>query len=131
MATTLKQSQLYPLSTENSDAIPLDVIRPTGIIRLALSAPTTDLVIPEEVKIAAFYSKLGCFIHFGLLMPNPPISNTYYPDALFIPPGVIITSVIPSVNAKVVPLSADGELIIQGIYKWAGVGLDRQVNRIL
>lgn len=125
--------QLYPFSTEDSKAIPLDVIRPLSLIKKSIpAAGTVVLTIPVDWKLATFYSPEGCFIEFvTATIPNPPVDNTPYPTTLLVPPNCVVTSTVIAGAARVVSLSGVlGYVVAQQIQKWAGLALSRQASSI-
>ena len=133
MATSPVSKQLYPFATEDSKVIPLDVIRPLALVKKSFPAVgTSALTIPADWKIATFFSAAGCIIQFAAVaLPNPPVDNTSYVDALLIPPGCVVTSTVLPGNATVIPLtSLAGYVIAQHIQKWSGLALARQVSKV-
>jgi hypothetical protein len=132
MATSPINKQLYPFSTEDSKAIPLDIIRPIAVIKVAFGVTTTSVTIPVGWQLASFYSPVGCFIQFAASsMPASLVSGTSYNDVLFVPPNCVVTSTVLEGVATIVPYNAiAGTLVIQHIQKWAGLALQGRVSRI-
>lgn len=131
MATTGIEKELYPFSTEDSKAIPLDVIRPLSLFKRAfLAAGQTVLTIPVGWKVAAFYSSTGCMIQFAASsLVGPPADGTVYPDTLFIPPNCVVTATVLEGAGTVVSLAGvAGYVVVQQIQKWSGLALKRQIS---
>lgn len=122
--------QLYPFSTADSESIPLEIIRPTGVITVKFtSGGEVPISFGDTMQLAAFYSPEGCFLQFGDTLIAPVLSGAHYEDTLFVPPGVIITSVIVKKSARAISYIGGGSLIVQGIYKWASLALPIQQQR--
>lgn len=134
MATpTAIEKQLYPFATEDSKAIPLDIIRPLAMIKKSFpAAGVAALTIPVDWLVASFFSPTGCFVQFGsATLVNPPVDNTGYVDTLFVPPNCVITSTVINGAATVSSFNlAAGTLVVQQIQKWSGLALSRQVAKI-
>ena len=130
---TAIEKELYPLSAEDSTAIPLEVIRPLALIKGSVTASgNTSITIPVGWKIATFYASVGCFVEFNAAtLPTPPVIGTPYPDVLFLPAGIMLTSTVLEGAARIV--SADGfmgYIIAQQIQKWTAKALARQVSKV-
>jgi hypothetical protein len=128
---TAIEKELYPFSTEDNNAIPLEVIRPVSSIKAAIVASgTSSVTIPVGWKVAMIYASVGCFIEFNATtLPNPLVTNTPYADTLFIPAGSIITSTVLEGDATIVTAEGyAGFIVVQQIQKWAGIALPRQLG---
>ena len=135
MPTRDSRDQIYPFSTEDNKAIPLDIIRPLYLMKTALVADTlVELDFPslEGWKVASFYCPAGCFIQFGGATIVTPLVDSYqYGDTLFVPPGGIVTSTVVEGIAKVLMMgTGTSYLISQNISKWAGLSLARKLSKI-
>lgn len=133
MATADIRDQLYPFSTEDNKSIPLDIIRPLALKKVALaSAVLSTLVVPATWKLASFYCPAGCYIQFfNETLPTPLVDGTEYLDTLFVPPSCIVTSTVIAGNAKILMLGAGTSyLIAQNIQKWAGLSLNRKLTTV-
>lgn len=124
--------QLYPFSTEDSKAIPLDIIRPLAVLKKNFTAVITPLVIPAGWKVASFFSSTGCFLEVeATSLAAPLVDGTIYSNTLFIPPNCVVTATIVEGPARIASYDgAAGFLIIQHIQKWAGLALQGRVSRI-
>lgn len=132
MATTKSSKQLYPFSTEDSKAIPLDIIRPLALLRKAVaSGAIATLAIPASWSVASFFSPTGCIVQFaGASLVSPLVDGTEYLDTLLVPPSCIVTATVIPGDAKILGLGAASYLIIQQMEKWAGLALQRQLSNI-
>jgi len=130
MATS-SANQLYPFSTEDNKAIPLDIIRPLAILRVAVVVATLkDITIPADWAVASFYCPSGCIIQFvDATLPAVLVDNTLYNNCLFIPPNCVVTATVLPGATKVLGLGGSF-LIIQQVQKWAGLALQRQLSKI-
>lgn len=130
--TTAKR---YPLSTINGVPIPLDVIRPSGVIRKAFlaSGATTAEALPAGTEVIAVRTTQDCFIKFANEAAAKPVSASpsvevqasvflQAGEVQFLSPELLYYSVIGDI--------ADGTLTIQLIESWNGVTLELQQSRI-
>lgn len=131
MATSVSQ-ELYPFSTSDSKAIPLDVILPKGCILKAIAAnAAASLTIPTDYDLVFIYTSVAVLIDFENTASYPLADATEYASAIFLPEEGTMTLRLPSTGAvKIVPLLADeaGTVVIQNIQKWAALGLQRQLT---
>lgn len=123
--------QLYPFSTEDGNAIPLDIVRPMWLLVNALpAAAVTVVTIAADVVNASVFASINCFIDFSGAGPYAglPYEMT---DGLFLPANTLLTVALPRTGAvNVVPLQPDaGFIVLQQVTKWAGIGLARQIVR--
>lgn len=123
-------AQMYPFSTEKGDSIPLDIILPLGaLVATVVSNTTLPIVIPADYKLVSVYSEVPVAIDFSSTLGYPVTG--LLDSALLVPAKHVVTAQIPSVgNARVIPLVAGsgGLFFMQNIQKWAGLGLNRQLN---
>lgn|SRR5574337_114699 len=121
--------QVYPFATQDGKSIPLDIIRPSGLIfRDFIAGTPLPITIPEGYPVAAIISDSACLIKFAGNI-GTLIANTLYADLLLVPAGTIIISSVVAGNGAVQGLSAAGTVYIQLIEKWAGLALDKQFTR--
>lgn len=125
--------QLYPFSTEDGKTIPLDIIRPVGLLACSFagSGAASVVIIPAAWSMASFYSKGGCIIQFGATtLPSGLSNNTEYLNTLLVPPGCLVVSTLLPGEGRVFSLDGTaGQVFIQRIQKWAGIALRRQVTK--
>lgn len=131
MATTPAEKGIYPFSTRDAEAIPLDIVDPISVIRKSLIASgASNLTIPDDYALGHVYSDVNCFLQFALnTIPAPLVDGTAYADTLFIPASTIITVKLgPGVAKVIVPGAIAGFIVIQAIRKWNSLALQQQVR---
>lgn len=129
---TASSNQLYPFSTEDNKAIPLDIIRPLALIRKSvLSGSLASLTIPADWLVASFYSPSGCIIQFvDTSMPSSLADGVSYSNCLLVPPNCVVTATVLPGAAKAAGLGSASYVIIQQVQKWAGLALQRQLSKV-
>ena len=121
---------VYPFATQDGQAIPLDILRPSGLVLIAFTdSASVELEVPDDQSVAIFIATSTCAIQFGSVLPAPLVGSTLYPDTLLVPAGQAVASVLSPGLCSVLGLSSDGQLFVQFIEKWAGLALDRQYTR--
>jgi len=117
--------QRYPLSTLNGQYIPLDVIRPSGLIKASyLSASATAAAaLPAGAELLLVRSTTDCFIKFANSSATKPTS-TVIADTLYLRRGEI--QVISPMNLfySVIGDTVNGDLFIQILETWMTLSLD-------
>jgi hypothetical protein len=128
---TAASTQLYPFSTEKGEAIPLDVVRPLGVVVASLSAnAAATLNIPSSYAEVSIRSTIDAMVDFTGTATYPLVGP--YSSALLLHKDVVHTVQLPSTgNVRIVPVNAGeaGKVLINSIQKWAGIGLNRQLTR--
>lgn len=120
---------VYPFSTQDGKAIPLDIIKPTGVLRKTFTSAGDDmLVVPDGTEVATIHADADCVVGFdgsvGVL-----VDGVVLPNSLYVPAGSIITVALDSGPIAVRGISGSGTLTLQTIDKWAGLALSLQYNR--
>jgi len=129
MATAVEK-QLYPFSTEDAQAIPLDIILPKELLFIQLAAEAAaSVTIPTGFNLVAVYSSVDVLLDFANAAAYPLAAGTFS-EGVFVPGSVMMTFMLPDVGAiKIVPVAnRAGWCTIQNIQKWAGLGLRRQLG---
>ena len=131
---TEQERQVYPLATEDKQAIPLEVIRPSGVMFVQVaSSGVTDITIPAGWELAYIHSTASVYLEVGAVtLPAEPVSGTVYANAVFIPGNALVSVALESGVARFIP-GDDGisaKVRISCIQKWANIGLRRQLNRV-
>lgn len=131
MATTPATRELYPFSTRDGQSIPHDILGPRGlIVKEFLGTGVVDFTLPAEYVIGSVYSDKGCILQFGQTIANPPVDGTDYANALFIPPGTILTvELTPGLCRLLTYNGQPGNLFIQRAQKWAALAQQQQIVR--
>lgn len=129
---TAAQQQLYPLSTEDSKSIPLDVALPLTLIKdSVVHNAATVINLPADFNIVGIYSTVPCIIDFTNTATFPVPANIELDSAVFIPQDSYMVIKVPSTGlVKVCPLisAGTGIIMINNLQKWAGLGLDRNLR---
>lgn len=132
MATSPDVRQLYPLSTRDADSIPLDVASPLNLYKRAIAQnDATQIDIPVDMTLVMIHSTIAVVIDFLDAGDYPLPAEDLKANALYVPADTIMTIWLTETGpAKVIPVFGDqvGVLLIQGIQKWAALGLRQQVN---
>lgn len=124
------EDQLYPMSTEKGEPIPLDIVAPLAARVVAIAAGAhTAFTLTAGYRYASISATVDCVIDFTGTLTYPFADGT---SALIVHAGGVHTVALPSLAAlRVIPLIAAeaGILKINAIQKWAGIGLNRQLSR--
>lgn len=130
--------ELYPLSTENGQAIPLDVVRPTRLwfTRLTPNAVThlsLYVQLQGKTELLSLYSSVDVVLGLEIAMEYPIVSISDTAGVIFLPANTVYTLATADIGVmRVVPLEADipssSYLSVQLIKRWAGIALPRQLT---
>ena len=124
-------NEQYPLTTQDGTAIPLDIIRPLGLIYQTVSSSGwTTMTIPAGMELAMFKASEDCYVDLTGTVAVAPVAGTHYPSMLFVPRGFIVSSTVAPGTIKVRSVSVAGQIFIQGIQKWAALSLPRQASTL-
>lgn len=129
MATA--QDQLYPMSTEDGEAIPLDIIRPLDVQAVAFAAEAhTAITFTAGQKYCSVCATVDCVVDLTDSQTYPFVSST---SGFVVSAGAVYTIQLPEApaTARIIPLNAAeaGSFRVTGIQKWAGIGLARQLQQ--
>lgn len=123
-------SDNYPFATKDGKVIPLDIIKPQGVIFHSFTLGAfSEVTIPAgKSTVAILYATEACFISFG---SNPAsfLEDAYHDKVLFIPRGHVVATTVEVGNIYVKGFSTNGILNIQFIEKWAGLSLDMSFTK--
>ena len=124
-------SDLYPLSTIDGKEVPLEVIKPIGIMIASFSSsPSSPVAIPDASKLIGISSTEDCFVLFANATISVPANNTYVSGVLFVPADTIITVIPSAAYYSVVSASSNnGTLTLQFLETWHGLALPTQFVR--
>ena len=129
MATSPAFKQLYPLSTRDGNAIPLDAASPLNLYKKTIAANiATQVNIPVDMKLVSIHATIAMVLDFLDTATYPLADEDLKAEALYLPADTILTIWLQAVGpVKAVPVNADeaGLLFIQGIQKWAAIGLEQ------
>lgn len=122
-------SELYPFATQDGKAIPLDILKPQGLLILPF---TTDAVasisLPAGSTVAMLIASEACLVSFDHSLATVP-TNEFLSEVLLVPYNNVVSCSIPSLDIKIRGVDNPGTLYVQLIEKWAGLALDRQYQR--
>lgn len=118
-------TDLYPFATADGKAIPLDIIRPSALLRKETAGLIT---VPAQYKVAIFYSIGGDSTVVGGTAAVPIVNDTILEDVLYIPAGGLVIASLPSSSLYMQP-GAGAILVVQFIEKWAGLAVTPQTGR--
>lgn len=122
----------YPLSTPDGTAIPLDLIKPMGILRLPFitaSYNAQTIAATYQDKLFTAYATEDCYLSFAA-SPAAVVDDVVTTDTLFVPAGVMLAFTTNSLYLAAQGVSVNGIVHIEIVDVWAGLLLETQVNRI-
>lgn len=125
MASINVPSDNYPFATKDGRVIPLDIIKPQGVIFASFN-PTafSPVTIPaSKSTVAILFATEACFISFGV-DPATFAEGIYHDSVLFVPRGHAVASTVESGEIYIKGFASAGVVNIQFIEKWAGLSLD-------
>ena len=123
-------SDIYPFATQDGKAIPLDILKPSGLILHAYTeGSASTLIIPEQYQVGMFLATTSCLVCFGEELVKPFVDSIIYENTLLVPSGNVVSSAIRHPSLSIIGLNEGGQLYIQLIDRWAGLALDRQYQR--
>lgn len=125
----------YPLSTPDGQAIPLDVVRPYGLVfkTFLSSGPTAALTIPAAIEVFSILASEDCLIKFAASAASAavPADGVMAADT-GIASKDILTVLSPPVDKKsisLIGLSANGTATLSYYENWSGLSLQSQITR--
>lgn len=122
-------SQVYPFATQDGKAIPLDIIRPAGLIQLAFNnSSVVNFTLADTYTEGVILATTACVVRQGSTIPSI-VDGTFYQDMFLVYTDTLITvSLLPG-PIYVKGLTGSGTLYLQLIEKWAGLALPKQFIR--
>lgn len=130
MATTLPKG-IYPIATQDSQSIPMDVIEPIALIVSVAAEDEAEITIPAGYRVATISVDKETFIRFGQAIGSV-VDGVINADLLYIPEGSTITVAIPinETDCYVKAASTNvGKVYIQLVQQWSSLGIDTQYVR--
>lgn len=123
-------TQRYPFATASGDSIPLDVVKPSGLIVKSFlsSGATGNIALPADVEAIGLLASEDCIVRFGAAA-SVPADGVNLSNAIYVPAGMHIIAAPPADTFSAIGHTANGTLIVQLIAKWAGLSLDTQTTR--
>lgn len=112
--------QLYPLSTQDGKAIPLDVARPLGLFPVAFTdGVVSDFTLPDEYNIVSVYATAACILRIGSTIAAVA-NETEIADAIYIAADTHYDIIITSGACAVWGLGA-GTIYITSLQQWGAL----------
>lgn len=125
----------YPLSTADGQAVPLDIIRPMGIVSISFnpSTGTSPFTLSDTLDCYSIRATEDCLVEFNATFPLATnlVNATFRADALYVPKNTILF-ISPPVSKNIISvlgISTSGLLHIQYIESWTGLALKNQYTR--
>lgn len=128
-------AQRYPFSTPEGAAIPLDILRPVGVLKkdfLSASGSAAE-ALPANTLAVLVRATRSCFIRFSNAPATKPISATpsvVIADTLYLEEGEIQTISPGKLFYSVIGDTEAGTLTMQILETWAGLVTEAQINRV-
>lgn len=127
--------KVYPFSTADGQAIPVDIVRPHGVIKKSFlsSGATAAMSVPDTIDVFSVVATEDCLIKFAASSASASAlsDGVLATDMMFIPAD-ILTVVSPPLDKKSFSLrgdSANGTAVIQFFETWKGLSLQSQRTR--
>lgn len=125
-------NEQYPLTTQDGKAIPLDIIKPSGLIFQDVTALAwSSLTIPSGMDLAMFRATEDIFVDLNGVQTIPLPVATFHNSVLLVPKGFVVASTINAGTLRAIGVSKAGRIYIQGIQKWAALSFPRQSSTIV
>jgi len=120
---------LYPFSTVDGVPIPLDIIRPLGVLRISIPINTGSdlLALGVVTPILVLRSTVNCFVRFGTIATIP--STTMIGDSVYIPANETLVVAPGLTDISVIGENLVGVLDVQLLEQWAGLGKELPYRR--
>jgi len=128
----MSTAQRYPLSTAAGQPIPLDIIKPLGILRLPFLIGVYNARSISDIyqdKLFTIHSTEDCYVS-SAAVPGAVADNVVTASILFVPAGTIVSFITNSLYLAVAGITADGTAHIQIAEVWAGISLETTLTRI-
>lgn len=119
-------NDLYPFATQDGKAIPLDIIKPAFLYMCNVAS---TVVVPTKYQVVAIHAiNVDALVRFGEDLVIPLTSGVYYENTVYIPKNGVVMVALPDNTLHIYP-SNTGIVYVQGMEKWAGLGLQKQLER--
>lgn len=120
--------EIYPFSTQDGKAIPLDILKPSHLFHIPFTTTSSSVELPENVQVAMFMASVSAIISFGAAVSFAGGSWNQV-DSLYVPKDIIVSSTIKDRTLHIRGVAEPGSLWVQIIEKWAGLALTKQYSR--
>lgn len=121
---------LYPYSTQQGDAIPLEVVKPLSMTAFSFAINTAaDITIPTGYNTCWLYATEDCVLRFSATnLPNSLVDGTEYSSTIFIPAQTPISVLVTPGECSLLGLGVAGKLYINNIVQWAALNQPLQTT---
>lgn len=119
--------EIYPYSTQNGIPIPLEIIKPLGVVTGAFTSGFSALTLPASCALCSILASEDMIIDFTNSMTTV-VAGTFYTNVLYAPKGIIVIASIPTGTVKIKGLTLGGSFVIQALQKWSALSLPRQLG---
>ena len=122
MAAQTDTRGLYPQSTPGGEAIPFEIVRILGTIKIAIQAAAKDnIALPDVTSFLVLHANSACWVKFGGAIAVPVAdtytANTFYMDA----DEVVVVDHNGADTISVIRSSADGTLNVNVCQSYSDV----------
>lgn len=123
--------EIYPLATRDSQSIPLDIIRPEGVLVTGFAANAdSPLDIPAGKEIGIFTTTgASCIVTFGSSV-GAIVDNELKTNSVFIPEQSTMTVQLIGQSVSVRGLAEAGTLVLQLVTTYAALGAPQQFQKV-
>lgn len=125
----------YPLSTADGQSIPLEVVRPHGVVSKTFlsSSPGVDMTIPSTIDIFSILCDQDCIIKFAASGASASaLSDGVLATDVAVVIRDVLTVLSPPIDKRSISLrglSANGTALISYYENWAGLSTQPQLTR--
>ena len=120
---------LYPFSTPQGSAVPLEVVKPKSLVAYAFPVGASSIVIPAGISTCWIYSTQDCILRLdGNVLPGALVDGVLYANSMFIPAVTPMSVIIAAGDAQILSLAEAGSLYINSIEQWAALAQPLQTS---
>lgn len=126
----------YPMSTQDGQAIPLDILRPHSLLSLTIATGISSaaIQIPTNVEVFSLLSECDAILQFGAsnVVATDLTTGVLKNDAIYIPKDMVIflSPPIDVTHFAIIPrLTQSGVAIIQFLESWNSLSTKPQHQR--
>jgi len=122
--------ELYPFSTQDGRAIPVDIAMPVSLVAFSFTANTPQgIIIPAGFTTCYVFASKDCILRLNnTALPAGLVSGTEYDNAIFIPGNLPMTLLLAPGNAQLLGGANAGTLYLNSIEQWAALHQPAQTS---